>query len=889
MDTEARDQLCCDIINQYLFDNVWNEPVSEYRVNVHPQLIKNSSAKGSFQTDSSSVYLPTDNEPYFIWYMKYSDTNIGLNLQPGKWYDTTTICNEFNTLIHTYLINGIILPKSTVYLRYNYAKSIVFIAVKKRAFMTHADTSWLNKLYITIYYDSDVANDIKILSVYAQNQSQIRNAQLSVDRFIRNLGINDDSQLLVFKNGIEITDGVPRVTEAGAWYDYIMDKNIIAKIDIKIGNNSEDPVFLSTKDNVWKQLIHIPKNCNPDNAVITHNTCDIFVRNEDSSTVNGVYLHRVTSTGRTVNQVTHNDMAVPLFVIDAYRDYLNTQNVSLHLILRKHDKDNVLIPNAEYIDLLYSDVHTDTDIINILTGKGPEYLPFWKASVLEDCAYVKMMFDTPEQYATTKNITDYIDSFGYYNTVNLLCTRITDTTITDGFDGSVTYPLPLMFLGMTVIPIVYLNGKMLLSQYYTYQVSTGSNTCKITISPSIYTKAGDVLSVIFNLTDNNNTYKVTPTRNQLTYVIPYTEPNVYEIISADMVRGVGSSSTVAYKLCSRTGNVYTINTTDAGITSITFNESLIGKTFIIENSSASYLKTYSLSEYTNTGRNIVIPISTIVTDTADDVIPILGYKSVSVYLNRDYLVPGIDYFINEVKDANGNVVLSELVIQTMDSFVEGEDDTLTVLYSVSSIDDISTGFSIENKLYDATPVNLVYDRLTTVHVDGALERNIVHHKTYTSIPEDTYREGSTFEIKTVVPKVIHDFLSSYNRSLDVSRISALNTYFADKRPTDPPVLIMERKRRIYSTMLNSIIHDVLSGKLDIVYDPDISRLNSAIRPYLYLKSMDLVFKQDNDQRFLDYYPQYINYEIDTALKPVIDLLIRTYMPKNIDPTMEVVY
>lgn len=40
MDTEARDQLCCDIINQYLFDNVWNEPVSEYRVNVHPQLIK---------------------------------------------------------------------------------------------------------------------------------------------------------------------------------------------------------------------------------------------------------------------------------------------------------------------------------------------------------------------------------------------------------------------------------------------------------------------------------------------------------------------------------------------------------------------------------------------------------------------------------------------------------------------------------------------------------------------------------------------------------------------------------------------------------------------------------------------------------------------------------
>ena len=53
--------------------------------------------------------------------------------------------------------------------------------------------------------------------------------------------------------------------------------------------------------------------------------------------------------------------------------------------------------------------------------------------------------------------------------------------------------------------------------------------------------------------------------------------------------------------------------------------------------------------------------------------------------------------------------------------------------------------------------------------------------------------------------------------------------------------------------------------------------------------MDLVFKSNNDQRFLDYYPQYINYEIDTAIKPVIDLYVKTYMPKNLDPTMEVVY
>lgn len=111
MDTEARDQLCCNIINQYLFDNVWNEPASEYRINIHPQLVKTSSVSGSFQAIDSTIYLPTTDEPYFVWYMKYSDTNIGLNLDKRKWYDTATICNDFNTLIHAYIVNGVMLPK----------------------------------------------------------------------------------------------------------------------------------------------------------------------------------------------------------------------------------------------------------------------------------------------------------------------------------------------------------------------------------------------------------------------------------------------------------------------------------------------------------------------------------------------------------------------------------------------------------------------------------------------------------------------------------------------------------------------------------------------------------------------------------------------------------
>jgi hypothetical protein len=239
-------------------------------------------------------------------------------------------------------------------------------------------------------------------------------------------------------------------------------------------------------------------------------------------------------------------------------------------------------------------------------------------------------------------------------------------------------------------------------------------------------------------------------------------------------------------------------------------------------------------------------------------------------------------------DANDNIAISEIVIQSMDNFNPTGNDTLTVLYNAASIDDSSKGFSIQDKLYDETPINLVYDKLTTVHVDGTLVRNYDNHKTYIQLPAETYGEGSVFEIRTTVPKVVHDFLNNYTRNNDYERIVLLNRYFGGIMPEDPGLLVLERKHRIYSVFLNNFINDLKSGKIEVVYDPDINRMAEFIRPYLYLKNMDICYG-DNDQRFIDYYPQYVNYEVDAKLKKVIDLFIKIYMPKNIDPTMEVVY
>ena len=74
--TAVVDSQCCELINQYLFDNVWNEPVSEYRTNIHPQLISKDSKVGTFRVLDATIFLPTRNRSYYVYFIKAGDLNI---------------------------------------------------------------------------------------------------------------------------------------------------------------------------------------------------------------------------------------------------------------------------------------------------------------------------------------------------------------------------------------------------------------------------------------------------------------------------------------------------------------------------------------------------------------------------------------------------------------------------------------------------------------------------------------------------------------------------------------------------------------------------------------------------------------------------------------------
>lgn len=890
LSTSERDRLCCEAISTYLFDKIWNEPVSEYRQNFKLLLLKKKSVIGNFSLNGNIVDLPTVDTPYYLWLLDTDTVNIEAECPTDTWFSLKEINDQYRILINVYGDDGGVFNKATTFVMYNKAKTGLFVAARKRMVNKTIAYGAIDNVYATFYYDSDIPDDVEICSLAADSYRRLDEYSKELLSFLETADNKD--QVLMFCNGVEVTDVQnPPSVGTGNYYDFIIDRNIKFAFDVDVTNTSQDPVYLSTEDKLWKQLIHIPKALNPTNKIFTHNTCDFYVRSYSSENVKGKYLHRVHA--HAVTQVTHNDFGISLDVLDAYRDYLADQLLTIHVVCRQHDKDNVLIRNACYIDLLYCDYHSDDDIINILCGKGPKDIPWWTAPVTEQSKYVEFMFDTPNgQIATqpAKVMQDFVDAIGIDSVMNQICHRIHDFNITDAFDGSLIVATPVMYTGKSVIAAVYLNGILIDNDYINISYST-DGSLNIKFDDVLVLKPGDKICVIEYITGLNATYKFTPTSKGRSIAAPCENFTVWRAVqtrTGEPAEGVQYSSTTVYEKIAVGTNVYVVISDDNGNQTITFNELYDDEVFYIQNTEAVYRYKEELDTYTENGKSIAIPLKCSVAGT-NDRIPIFEITNLSVFINGRYLVRGIDYVLNKVVDSDDKIACYEVVVQTMDYFSrEADPDIFEVIVHVAQSEDSSCGFSVNNLIYDETPVNTYFSNISTLFINGKLNRDIGYDGVKGVLPPGEYPEGSIWEIQTCLPVFIREFVETYSTSEDRQRIAIMNTYFEKFNPTMPSPYILSSKHRIYSVMMNNFINDFLDGKIVATEDPDQTRMDALIKPYLYLKDVDLVFTGEN-QTFVDYYPQYTTREVTTSQRRIIEKFIKAYMPANSNPTDETVY
>lgn len=743
---------------------------------------------------------------------------------------------------------------------------------------------------LTIYYDSDITNKLEVKSWYISEKKNSKDLEKlnEVYRYISNCGNNRD-HLTVFVDGYEtyLKDATIFDSKEDVYIDIIHDENVVITYDINLTNDNN--IFFSDKDEVYKQIIHFPKRINPNNEVFTHNTMTIYVRNnnKDGSIGKGVYLHRCAN--RSVTQITHNDIGIPTYILDAFRDHLGNQDISLHIKIRRHDKDNTLVRDKSYIDLLYQ---LDDDlIVQHLLGKiWPEKLHFWKANELEKSKYVEMMFDVPN-IITIKNMYDYVEGLGYYQTISLLCQRVQHTVITEWYGGFLYWNKPYLFQYNNIYPIVYHNGKKINNKYITLDNSIDTKI-GIAIDDRVGVSMGDILTVEMYLTTDTQAYAITPTENNNYIDIPYSDYQLIEQFDLNITLDcLGKPQNYSYKEITFTdGLLIEMSSPDIpGYRRIIFAPEMFNRTFIIDHPVRVVRYEEDIDSYLLNGDPIILDLDHYTYNTSEK-ISMYNTNKVVVFLNGKYLIKDLDFVVAEIKDHNGNFVTRKIVIQNLE-YLQESNNKIEYFVTAAEKENSVFGFVVDNKAYDEDKLALLFDTMSLVHVDGNLEIDATNQGSYIQLPIAKYRQGTPFECDTSIPSSVKIFIDEYHENDDLERLEILNEYFYGKKPSYPDKIILEQSHKVYSVLTAPIIRDIVNKTSTISLDPDTNRfVEQQLSGYKQYKEIDLVYNRKCDLRFVDVYPHYRNFEVDDITDySLVKSVINQLLPKDTDTNYEIYY
>lgn len=864
-------------LNLFCFLNIWNEPHSEYRVNIKPTMITDHSKTGVVNINGRRVELPTLNEPYYIYSISKSHFRNAFELPTMEWYRGDRLCNDHGIVLNVYTEQGRMCSLGEVHITMFSNEHSYILAVSKNMLSklcNHVDS---DKIYVTIYKDSDIAN--KITAYPYKVPSNDINGTYRINIATKLTEINDPSRVIVYINGYQSTITSYTTIQPGDIVDIIHDENIIFDYTIDLTDIDKHRIYYSEMDKMSKLLVHTPKYLNPDNKVLTHNTCDFYIqrKNPEKYATEGLYVHRTAPI--SVSQVTHQDFSIPTFIVDAHRDYLDTQDILLRVVVRQHDKDNLLIRDKNYIDLLYT--QDDNTIIDCIMGKVKNAPEFWKAAVLESSVYVGMMFTAPRTISE-ENMYYYIEGLGYYHVISLICQRVFTSYITDLWGNVMICPKPYLFAERSIYPIVYHNGSKIHNDRLSI-VNSPEGGFTVNFLDNVYTP-GDVIDVEMFLDGTRQVYDFTVTESNRILSIGYDDYVIYEEIPISIpVEGYNTAYTKKYrKLTSFTG-VVSVEFLENKITQFTFSIDTIGKTFIVQNKyCVRPLSVDSIvRQQISIGKTIAINLETM-SDKFRPV-PVLEPQSVQLFINGRYLVNNLDYYVADIRQ-NDDVCMHQLIIQNM-SYLTGNDDTVELIITSAEVEDQSFGF-LKNDTITYTgdkKLALWFKNISTSHIEGLLELDLDNQSTHINVPGGKYRQGAPYEITTNIPRVVKEFIDEYHTNDDYERIQALNKYFHDIKYITEGIIVLPYSHKLYSSYCNTIIHDVINGIANISYDPDFNRLEQQLDKYQFLKKYDLVFNDASsiDLTYVDIFPTYSEYgPVDAQTYKLIHALVSLILPED---------
>ncbi len=444
------EQRVCEYLEKHLLDRIWNEPYKEYRTNVQPRLLTPRAVCGTYTPRYDQIDLPTTGDLYFVYSVALEEvTPFQLNV-PG-WVALSEYNRDNLLTFQMYTHSGIWLWRDAIYIRAGVVNNALLVAVRRDMFKKCCGSRYSpSNVYFTKYHDSDMEHSVSCTYIKVIDQATKSRA----------MGLMG-SATMSFINGRYSKITNPAHLAVGDYVEAIVDDNVISTIVIDM-QNKEGLTYNSNTTN-RKTIVHVPKSVNPDNVLITHNTCDIYIYPLSTPTAGvvagktGLFVHKCLRADQFW-QLTHNDFSVNDDLINGIAAEIGCDRYEMHVYIRSHNKKLGLVRDVNYCELLY--VHNDQEIVDFLTGRGRTNFEFWTADVLEDSVYATALMDKTG-HRPARDIGYFVDVLGYYNTIQLICQRVTHYKVGSQCSPTFTVPIPVVLNDKDpedMFCIVYHNG-----------------------------------------------------------------------------------------------------------------------------------------------------------------------------------------------------------------------------------------------------------------------------------------------------------------------------------------------------------------------------------------------------------------------------------------------
>lgn len=605
-------------IYSYLSENVWNTPLLERRRNIVPMPFNNGrAAVNTVDLGCQSVDLPYYSDPttkksFYVFGAgkccmggviidtEAPDLKSDLaNEYKDGWLPLDLYLNKRPFDLRVHGIYGEWLYRHEIFIRNHPYQDMFLIAVEVKMAKQILGKSYktpddYKNIWISVYYDSDnnmsdLQSTSATIECYHPTTNDIDELNKAFSSYY-NLSntipegkhVSPKEQAICFIDGREATPTSLSDIKYNQYVEIIKDPDIIYNVYLDLTKIGENNIYRSPIDDTYKYIIHIPKHVNPENYIITHNTCDIFIRpinavKSSDERLKGLFIHRF-NTSTTVNgsnqlidhmitQITHNDFGISekLLMARMSEEVFGSSEAMLRVVIRRHGKTKTLPEDANFIKLLYN-FNTDKQILKILTGYADKSLDFWRAENLEQSKFSKMLVNFPvlTSYNDTKY---YLEALGYFNSLGIVTPRVEHRVISARNTRRFDVSIPLSMLSSDNFGLlIYLNGQKLNDNLYSYTKSYQYLT--VTLDNSVEIKANDHISFEFIENEQAMGMIVEPSQlNSQLLLFDNVDINVYKITSEPVIsdyytdKYIGSNNTDSYSKITDLSEVFQGNKT----------------------------------------------------------------------------------------------------------------------------------------------------------------------------------------------------------------------------------------------------------------------------------------------------------------------------------------